>query len=80
VNAWIKAQPHVHFVDTRRAVATAGSPDLLADTPDGLHPSAEGYRLMALAIEPVLARVLGGAALDAPDLPQDPDENDQKTP
>jgi lysophospholipase L1-like esterase len=80
VNAWIKTQPHVHFVDTRRAVATAGSPDLLADTPDGLHPSAEGYRLMALAIEPVLVRVLGGAALDAPDLLQDPDENDQKTP
>jgi lysophospholipase L1-like esterase len=80
VNAWVKAQPHVHFVDTRRAVATAGSADLLADTPDGLHPSAEGYRLMALAIEPVLVRVLGGAALDAPDLLQDPEGNDEKTP
>jgi lysophospholipase L1-like esterase len=80
VNAWIKAQPHVQFVDTRRAVAATGSPDLLADTPDGLHPSAEGYRLMALAIEPVLVRVLGGSALDAHDLLRDPEANDQKTP
>jgi lysophospholipase L1-like esterase len=80
VNAWIKAQPHVHVVDTRRAVASSGSPDLLADTPDGLHPSAEGYRLMAVAIEPVLVHVLGVAALDARDFHLDPAENGDKSP
>lgn len=80
VNAWIKAQPHVHFVDTRRAVASSGSADLLADTPDGLHPSAEGYRLMALAIEPVLVGVLGVRALDARNFHSDPAENGHKSP
>jgi lysophospholipase L1-like esterase len=80
VNAWIKAQPHVHFVDTRRAVASSGSADLLADTPDGLHPSAEGYRLMALAIEPVLVRVVGVRALDARDFHVDPAANGDKSP
>jgi lysophospholipase L1-like esterase len=80
VNAWIKAQPHVHFVDTRRAVASSGSADLLADTPDGLHPSAEGYRLMALAIETVLVRVVGVRALDARDFHVDPAANGDKSP
>jgi lysophospholipase L1-like esterase len=49
----------VAIVETRAAVASPGNPDILADTPDRLHPSAEGYRLMAQAIGPVLARVLG---------------------
>jgi lysophospholipase L1-like esterase len=64
VNAWIRQQvqadPAVAFVDTRAAVAAAGNPDRLADSPDGLHPTPQGYRLMAEAIRPVLEGVLRG--------------------
>lgn len=63
VNAWIAAEsardPHLRFVDTRRAVAAPGDPDRLAGSPDGLHPDVDGYRRMADAIEPVLRDVLG---------------------
>jgi lysophospholipase L1-like esterase len=63
INEWIRTQaagaPPVAIVETRAAVASPRNPDILADTPDCLHPSAEGYRLMAQAIGPVLARVLG---------------------
>jgi lysophospholipase L1-like esterase len=62
VNAWIAAEsardPHVRFVDTRRAVAAPGDFDQLAGSPDGLHPDIDGYRRMAEAIEPVLRDVL----------------------
>ena len=64
INAWIRGQvqadPAVAFVDTRVAVAAPGNPDLLAESPDGLHPSPAGYRLMAEAVGPVLERVLRG--------------------
>lgn len=63
INAWIAAQaakdPRLTFVDTRAAVAASGSADRLSGSPDGLHPDIEGYRAMALAIEPALVRVLG---------------------
>jgi lysophospholipase L1-like esterase len=61
VNAWIREYAERHalaFCDTRAAVAAAGAPDRLASSPDDLHPSPEGYRLMALAIEPAIKRAL----------------------
>jgi lysophospholipase L1-like esterase len=62
INAWIAKQaaadPRISFVDTRTAVSAADNPDKLSGTPDGLHPDVEGYRKMALAIEPALARVI----------------------
>ena len=46
INAWIREQersdPAIAFVDTRAAVAAAGDPDRLADSPDELHPSPPG--------------------------------------
>jgi acyl-CoA thioesterase I len=63
VNDWIRgyaaAHPRdVHFCDTRAAVAADGAPDCLASSPDGLHPSPDGYRRMAAALEPAIARAL----------------------
>lgn len=60
VNEWIRAQSNasIAFVDTRAAVAAPGKPDLLVSSPDQLHPSVDGYRRMADAIGPVLAKVL----------------------
>jgi lysophospholipase L1-like esterase len=62
INAWIRAQsaagPALAFVDTRAAVAADGQPDRLASSPDGLHPSPEGYRSMADALRPALERIL----------------------
>ena len=64
INAWIRRQiqadPAVAVADTRAAVAAPGSADRLAESPDGLHPSPGGYRLMAEAIRPVLEGVLRG--------------------
>ena len=61
INAWIRAQADagaVTFVDTRAAVAAPGRPDLLASSPDGLHPDTAGYRRMADAIAPAIERAL----------------------
>lgn len=58
INAWIAAEaardPRILFADTRAAAAAPGQPDLLAGSPDGLHPDVQGYRRMAEALEPVL--------------------------
>jgi lysophospholipase L1-like esterase len=62
VNTWIfeyaGTHPAIAFCDSRAAVAAPNHPNLLTDSPDGLHPSAEGYRLMARALEPVILRLL----------------------
>jgi len=58
VNDWIRdfsaSHDDIAFCDTRAAVAAPDCPDRLVSSPDGLHPSPDGYRLMALALEPVL--------------------------
>lgn len=56
INDWIRGAGNT-FADTRAAVAAPGNPDLLADSPDNLHPSPDGYRRMAEAIRPVLERL-----------------------
>jgi acyl-CoA thioesterase-1 len=65
INAWIRdyAMRHadVVFCDTRAAVAAPHAPDLLASSPDQLHPSPNGYRLMAAALEPVISTMLAKA-------------------
>jgi lysophospholipase L1-like esterase len=62
VNDWIRAYTAAHsdvvFCDTRASVAEPGNPDRLVSSPDNLHPSPDGYRLMALALEPAVKRAL----------------------
>jgi acyl-CoA thioesterase I len=62
INAWIReytaANPDVIYCDTCGAVAFPGRPDRLVSSPDDLHPSADGYRLMALALEPAIRAAL----------------------
>jgi len=64
INDWIgktcAGESAMRFVDTRAAVASGESPDLLASSPDGLHPDAAGYRKMADAIAPAIEDLLGG--------------------
>lgn len=61
VNEWIRRfaerDGKLEFVDTRAAVCAPDAPDRLASSPDELHPSPDGYRLMAAALLPVLERV-----------------------
>jgi lysophospholipase L1-like esterase len=65
VNAWIRdegpRQTGLIFCDTRAAVAEPGWPDLLASSPDDIHPSPDGYRLMAIALEPAVKAALAAA-------------------
>ena len=49
------------FCDTRAAVAPPGQPDRLVSSPDGLHPSPQGYKLMAEALEPSIRAALAKA-------------------
>jgi lysophospholipase L1-like esterase len=66
VNDWIREYVAHHdasmaFCDTRAAVGAPGSPDRLVSSPDDLHPSPEGYKLMAAALEPAIVTVLAKA-------------------
>jgi len=65
VNAWIRQyaerHPGVAYCDTRAAVAMPGRPDHLVSSPDDLHPSPDGYRLMALVLEPVIKKLVAQA-------------------
>ena len=62
VNYWIWQEaardPAVTVVDTRRAVAAPDNQDRLISSPDSLHPSVDGYRRMAVAIQAALERIL----------------------
>ena len=66
VNQWIREYAARHSdemacCDTRAAVAAPEASDRLVSSPDDLHPSPDGYRLMALALEPVIKRALARA-------------------
>jgi lysophospholipase L1-like esterase len=66
VNDWIRAYAAGHrgavvFCDTRAAVSAPGQPDRLVASPDNLHPSPDGYRLMAVALEPAIIEALSEA-------------------
>jgi lysophospholipase L1-like esterase len=63
INGWIRAYAETHgasmvFCDTRAAVAAPGQPDRLVSSPDDLHPSPAGYKLMAAALEPAIKLAL----------------------
>lgn len=62
INEWIRHfatdTKHIDFADTRAAVAAPGDADRLCESPDGLHPSPEGYHRVADAIQPALRRVI----------------------
>jgi lysophospholipase L1-like esterase len=66
INTWIHDYAAAHpedvvFCDTRAAVAAPGEPERLVSSADGLHPSPEGYKLMALALEPAIRAALAKA-------------------
>lgn len=63
INDWIRRYAASHagdvvFCDTRGAVAAPGQPDRLVSSPDDLHPSPEGYKRMASALEPAITQPL----------------------
>ncbi len=59
VNEWVgtaSRAPGRLFCDTNLAVRDKGNPDLLASSPDGLHPDVAGYRRMGEALSAALER------------------------
>jgi len=63
INEWIRGYASSHagavvFCDTRAAVAAPGQPDRLLSSPDDLHPSPDGYKRMAEALEPAITAAL----------------------
>jgi len=65
VNDWIREYAGRHegvtFCDTRATVSAPGQADRLVSSPDGLHPSPEGYKRMAAALEPAVKAALAKA-------------------
>ena len=65
VNDWIRDYAGRHegviFCDTRAAVSAPGQPDRLVSSPDGLHPSPQGYKQMAAGLEPAVRAALAKA-------------------
>jgi lysophospholipase L1-like esterase len=65
VNEWIRDYAARHaeivFCDTRAAVSAPGQADRLVSSPDGLHPSPDGYKRMATALEPAIKAALAKA-------------------
>lgn len=59
INEWIRAEAgrdnNITFVDTRKAAARPDNIDLLASSPDGLHPSVAGYHRMGDVIATAIA-------------------------
>lgn len=62
VNEWIRRYAAEHddvvFCDTRMAVAAPGDADRLVSSSDDLHPSPDGYKRMAAALDPAIVRAL----------------------
>ena len=62
LNSWIKktaeSRDFMAFCDTNRAVRNPENVHQLLESPDGLHPNAEGYRKMAVALMPVISSLL----------------------
>ena len=60
INDWIRITAGkiagMRWIDTRRAAAAPDNIDLLASSPDQLHPDIDGYRRMAEALLPALAK------------------------
>ncbi len=60
--------PNFHFVDSYpsfRSYLDRNAEGSLCAAPDDCHPSAEGHRLIADTLEPVLRRILGGSGRNA---------------
>jgi lysophospholipase L1-like esterase len=49
------------FCYPRAGGAAPGEPDRLVSSPDHLHPSTEGYKLMAAALDPAIRVALAKA-------------------
>ncbi len=64
INDWIRAEAgrdtSITYVDTRKAAARPDNIDLLASSPDGLHPDVNGYHRMADVIAPAIAAKIKG--------------------
>jgi lysophospholipase L1-like esterase len=59
VNSWIETASKASgrlFCDTNLAVRDKANPDLLASSPDGIHPDVEGYKRMGSALTLTLER------------------------
>jgi len=63
VNLWVEAtakEEGIPFCDTNLAVRRNDNPNLLASSPDGLHPDVDGYRKMGEALATVIQALVPG--------------------